>query len=304
MKVVAWPNSYMDDVRQHAPEDIEMVVVDGRDAFLQELSGADAAITHTWEESFFAAADGIEWVQATSAGVDHFPLDAFAERGIAVTTASGVHPEPIAEHVYGALLGIERGLFDAYRRQDEAEWVRDVPGELAGDTMLIVGVGAIGAAIAEKAAAFDVTVHGIDPEQACEAVDRWYAADALHDALAAADVVVLACPLTDATRDLVGAKEFAAMRDDAILVNIARGAVVDEDALRESLERDDIRAAVLDVFREEPLPANHPFWTRDDVLVTPHNSGMTPRYTERLMDIFAENRAALERGEPMPTRYR
>lgn len=303
MKVVAWPDAHMDDLAPHAPDNITFVTVSDAESFLTELVDADAAITHTWADDFFQAADDLAWVQATSAGVDHLPLDRFTEHDIAVTTASGVHPEPIAEHVYGALLGLERDLFNAYDRQRDRRWEKGHPREVAGSAMLIVGVGAIGAAIAEKAAAFDVTVHGVDPDQDCAAVDTWHDTDSLHDALPGAEYVVIACPLTEQTRNLIGQDALAAMDTDAVLVNIARGRVVDEGALLNALQEDAIRAAVLDVFHEEPLPDDHPFWSMENVLVTPHNSGRTPRYEERLMAVFRENLDAFRNGEPMPTRF-
>jgi len=227
------------------------------------------------------------------AGVDHLPLDALAERGVAVTSAAGVHGPNVAEHAVGALLAEVRGFRAARRRTDRREWRHFRTAELHGDTVAVVGLGAIGTAVCERLEPFGVERVGVrySPEKGgpAEEVVGLRDDDALQGALARADHLVLACPLTDATRGLVDAEALATLPPGATLVNVARGPVVDTDALVDALRAGDVGGAWLDVTDPEPLPADHPLWTFDNVTVTPHNAGHTPAYYERLADVLAEN---------------
>ena len=226
------------------------------------------------------------------AGYDHLPMAALEERGVAVTTASGVHAPNAAEHAVGTLLAFVRGLPEGLRRQQRRQWRHFRVDELAGSTVAVVGLGAIGSAVVERLAAFEVEVVGVrrSPERGGpSAVDDVVGSDALHEALSRADAVVLACPLTDATRGMIDAEAIETLGPDGIVVNVARGPVVDTEALIEALRGNELRAAALDVTDPEPLPADHPLWTFENVLVTPHNAGHTPAYYERLADVVAEN---------------
>lgn len=247
----------------------------------------------TLDETLVAAADKMEWFACAYAGVGHLPLDALREHGIAVTNAAGVHGPNVAEHVVGAILSMVRGFGEARRRGERREWRHFQADELHGSTATVVGMGAIGTAVLERLAAFGVeTVGGrYTPPKggpADEIVDLTDE-DALHAALARTDHLVLACPLTDATRGLVGVAEFDTLPPDATLVNVARGPVVDTDALVAALRGNRLGGAALDVTDPEPLPGDHPLWTFGNVLVTPHNAGHTPAYYERLADIVAGN---------------
>ncbi len=245
-----------------------------------------------------ARVDGLRWVQALTAGTDHFPTDALTERGVALTDAAGIHAEQAGEQVLGYLLVFERRIHEGMRQRRAGEWDRFQGGELKDDTLVVVGVGAIGTRVAELGATFGMTVHGVrrDPSVVPDPVDEMHPPEELDDVLGRADYVVLACPLTPATRGLIGAEQFRAMPDSAVLVNVARGPVVDEDALVEALERSGIRGAALDVFETEPLPAESPLRDLPNVVTTPHTAGTTPFYEARAAERFAEQYRAFAAG--------
>ena len=261
-------------------------------------SEADALLATYVSTDLLDAAPGLRWIQALSSGVDFLDLEAIEARGVALTNAAGVHAEPIAEQVLGYLLTFERGIHTGIRQQEEGVWQRYSGGEIRGKTLGIVGLGAIGSRAAEYAGAFGMTVVGTkrDPETVPEAVDEVYPPDGLFEVLGRSDYVVLSCPLTPETRGLVGREELGAMQGNAVLVNVARGAVVDEDALVYALQQGGIRGAALDVFEEEPLPPESPLWDLPNVVVTPHMAGSTPHKFERIAGIFAANYEAFADG--------
>jgi len=194
---------------------------------------------------------------------------------VVLTSAAGVHAEAIAQQVVGYLLAFERGLHRAWRQQSRGVWKSFRPGELGGATLGVVGLGSIGGRTAELVSAFDVTVVGTkrDPSTAPAAADAVYSPDGLYEVLPESDYLLISCPLTDETRGLIGADALDALSDDAVLVNVARGAIVDQDALTRALQGGSLGGAALDVFEEEPLPAESPLWELSNVVVTPHNAG-------------------------------
>lgn len=267
---------------------------------IDRIQTADIVIEHGYGRELFDHGRELAWIQSLSAGYDRYDLDYLDDRDIALTTVSGVHADPVAEHVIGALLTVERGFDQAVRQRDRAEWRRWTPNELGGKTMGIIGLGAIGGRVAEIADAHDLTVLATkrDPSTGGEVADACYGPEATHTVLGRADYVVVACPLTEATRGLLDAEAFASMARDAILVNVARGAIVEQAALIEALQRGQIRGAVLDVFDTEPLPPDSPLWTLSNVLLTPHLAGGSPRFVERVAGLFAANYERYVAGNP------
>ncbi|WP_435064251.1 D-2-hydroxyacid dehydrogenase [Halobaculum sp. EA56] len=254
------------------------------------------------EEELIDGADRPELFACTFAGTDHVPMDAFEERGVGVTNAGGIHAPGIAEQAIGNVLTFARRLHEGWRRKNRSEWRHFQSGEFAGSTVTVVGLGSIGQAVVRRLRGFDVDTIGVrytpskgGPTDEVVGFD----ADAIHDALARSEYVVLACPLNDLTRGLVGEEEFATMRTDAVLVNTARGGIVDTDALVSALRSNAIRGAALDVTDPEPLPADHPLWGLENCLITPHTGGYTPKHWDRLADIVAENLDRLDAGEPL-----
>lgn len=268
------------------------------------LATADAVMTVRPFDDSLDAADRLRWIQVLTAGVDRYDLGRLRERGVLVTNASGVAARPIAEQVLGYLLVFERRIHRGIRQQARGVWRRYSAGELGDKTVGIVGVGAIGREVARLTSAFGTTVVGTkrDLEDAPETLDAVYPPAELDTLLARSDYVVLACPLTPETTGLIGAEELLSMRSDAVLVNVARGAVVDEAALTVALQQGRIRGAALDVFDVEPLPPASPLWDLPNVVVTPHMAGMTERYAERCADLFAENARRLADGAELANR--
>ncbi|QGA82942.1 D-2-hydroxyacid dehydrogenase [Halomicrobium sp. LC1Hm] len=290
--------SYADAVRERLPE-ATVTVARTPEQERAAVETATVVSAGPFDDELLDHAREIQLFASVYAGYDHLPLDEFAEREIALTTASGVHGPNIAEHVIGAFLAFTRRFFEARRRQRERQWRALQSGELAGSTVAVVGLGAIGQAIVDRLAGFDVDTVGVrySPEKGGP-TDEVYGFDEIHEAVTDAEYVAVACPLTDATEELFDEQLFRTMHPEAVFVNVARGGVVDTDALTSAIQSNYIGAAQLDVTDPEPLPEDHPLWGFDNVFVTPHASGHTPEYYERTADILAENvRSAAETGE-------
>jgi len=291
------------EIRERVP-DIDLTVARTPPESRELIESAEIALGFSLPDGALERAEELAWLQALSAGVDRYDFDALEARDVALTTASGVHSEPIAEQVLGYLLAFERRFPRAFAQRERNVWEAYSGGELRGKTVCVVGLGAIGGRIAELCSALGCTVTGTKrtPEDAPAAVDDARAPDALHELLPDADHVVAACPLTDDTRGLFDAEAFVSMRTSATFTNIARGAVADEAALTEALQERDIRGAALDVFAEEPLPEESPLWDLSNVIVTPHMAGSTPEYWSRCADLFARNYRAYMAGEALENR--
>lgn len=247
----------------------------------------------------------LRWFQQWGAGADwllRYPH--VADLDFVLTNASGVHPIQIAEHVFAFLLAFARGLHRAVLAQARGEWDRSKGGEvfeLYGKTMLLVGVGAIGTRIANIAHAFGMRVLGIrrDPTQTVPYVEAMYGPDRLLGLLPQADLVVLTVPLTAETKGMFGQREFQAMKRTAYIINIGRGGTIDEAALIQALQEGHIAGAGLDVFAQEPLPADSPLWTTPNLIITAHYAGWTPHYEERAFEIFIGNLRNYVSGQPL-----
>jgi phosphoglycerate dehydrogenase-like enzyme len=217
------------------------------------------------------AATDLRWLNSIYAGLDFLPMDVLIERDITVTNGVGINAITIAEYVVMGMLTIAKGYRDVVRAQERREWLLDSPGkrELAGSKALLLGFGAIGQLIQPRLEAFGVEVSVVrrTPQPGTLGPDEWRAR------LGEFDWVILAVPSTPETDAMIGAEELAAMKSDAVLVNIARGEVVDQPALVEALKAKSIGGAFLDVTTPEPLPESHELWTLDNAQVTMHLSG-------------------------------
>ena len=238
---------------------------------------------------------GLRWVQTTTAGVGQI-VKRLGLQGsdLIVTTASGIHGQPLAEFVFGALLFHTKQLDHLQAEQRAHRWERFSTGELTGQTMAIVGPGRIGREVARIAKAFRMEVWAMgrtnDPARAAAlGVDRLFERKQLREMLAGADCVVLCAPHTPETEDLIGRDELLAMKEDAVLVNIARGEMIDEAALIDVLKGGHIGFAALDVFRNEPLPPDSPFWELPNVLVNPHSASTADSENGKLTERFIRN---------------
>lgn len=241
----------------------------------------------------------LKWIHVMSAGLETLPFPKLQDRGILLTNVRGIHAIPMAEYTFAAMLHISRRMGELAQAQREKRWAKRLRvTELWDKTLGIVGVGAIGREIARRAKVFGMYTLGVNTDgRSVEGVDETWATHDLKKVLARCDFVVVAVPLISSTRRLIDREAIASMKETAYLINVARGPVVDEAALAEALEQKRIAGAVLDVFDEEPLPDDHPFWTMDNVMVTPHISGLSPMYMTRGVDLFIENLSYYTRGE-------
>ncbi|MFB6192240.1 MAG: D-2-hydroxyacid dehydrogenase [Haloarculaceae archaeon] len=258
------------------------------------IADATVATGHDLDEELLSHAEALRLFACAAAGVGRLPLDALEERGIAVTSASGIHGPNIAEQVIGSVLMFSRNLIEGVRRDERGEWrhFKAHPRELTDSTVTVVGLGPIGEAVVERLRPFGPDLLGVrytpskgGPTDEVIGFDE----DEFHRVLARTDYLVLACPLTETTRGLVGAAEFDTLSPEAVVVNVGRGPIVDTDALLAAVQDNGIRGAALDVTDPEPLPADHELWRMGNVLITPHNSGYTSQYYPRLADILAGN---------------
>lgn len=247
------------------------------------------------------AATNLKWLNSIYAGLDFMPLDLLAERGVTVTNGAGINAITIAEYVVMLMLAHAKGYREVVRAQDRHEWLLDSPGkrEVAGERVLLLGLGAIGSLIKTRLEAFDMEVVPVrrSATEGALGPDEW------REKLGEFDWVVLAVPSTGDTHHLIGAAELAAMKSTAVLVNIARGDVVDQEALVEALKSKSIEAALLDVTTPEPLPPEHPLWDQPNAQITMHLSGRAQvKMFMRSADRFIANLERWHRGEPVEPR--
>jgi phosphoglycerate dehydrogenase-like enzyme len=248
----------------------------------------------------------LRWVQCIGAGVEQFAKAGVLRERVVVTNASGVSSGSMAEFVIGRLLQIWKRFREADRLQEEHAYERIYGRTFAGSTLGIVGMGSIGRAVAERARAFGLQVLGQrrsaaaggDPAPADELFDP----DRLHEMLARCDAVVVAAPETPETFHLIDAGALTAMRPGSVLVNVARGSLVDESALVKALTTGHVAAAALDVFEQEPLPPESPLWDLPNVYVSAHSSVSVDRYLDDVFDLFVDNAGRYLRGDALRNR--
>jgi phosphoglycerate dehydrogenase-like enzyme len=254
-------------------------------------------------EPLWDLAAGARWVHSRSAGLETLLFPALVDSPAVLTNARGVYSPALAEFTLGALLYFAKDVPRLRRSQAAGKWDPFDMEPLAGRTVGIVGYGDIGQAVARRARTFGMGVIGLRRRPEASAgdplVDEVLPLEARLDLFRRADDVVIATPLTPETRGLVGRAEIGAMKPTATLTNLGRGAVIDEPALIEALEAGRIKGAALDVFATEPLPAGHPFWRLENVLVSPHCADNKPGWLEESMRFFLVNLERFRRGEPL-----
>lgn len=289
-----------------------VVHADARDerAIAAALADADVAVLAGDLDDRFLAAPRLAWVHCDHAGIERSARPEVFARGLAVTSAAGRSSPALAEHAFFLMLSLAYRSADLLDAQRCRRW--GIAGEgalraLAGRTLGVIGLGHTGVEVARRAVAFDMRVlayrrRGVATPNGVERVLAADRGEPLADLLAASDVVVLACPLSDATHHLIGARELASMRPSALLINVARGGVVDEAALCDALSARRIAGAGLDVFAVEPLPRSSPLWRLPNVIVTPHATPALADREERSLAILAENIRRWRAGEPLCNR--
>jgi phosphoglycerate dehydrogenase-like enzyme len=237
------------------------------------------------------AASQLKWIQAITAGVDYMPLDEIGRRGIVLTNGRGIHKIHMAEYAVAAMINLARGFHLLFRNQLQKKWKESVPQEeIHGAFVGIIGLGAIGAEIAKKAAFMGMRVTGVKRTPGpVDHVEEVYAPDDMAAVFRRSDYVINLLPYTQETEKLIDRRFFDQMKPTACFINIGRGRTVNEDDLIEALRNKKIRAMVSDVYYTEPLPPESPLWDLDNVILTPHISGVSPQYMARAMQVIAHN---------------
>lgn len=317
--VFALPDEVVARIRQALPPDWDTVVVsapaegtgDGGPAAsalaLSAVADAEIYMGFGVPESLLRAGPGLRWVHSGAAGVRASLTPAMLQRDIVFTNSAGIHGPPVAETVLAYLLHFARAIDHAVAAQARRAWDKraldaaDSPvRELSRSTVGVVGLGGIGREVAWRARALGARVVGVRRRAGpVEGVEVLTGEAALARLLGMSDSVVLALPETDRTRHIIGPDELARMKPGAVLVNVARGGLVDEAALVTALTSGALRGAALDVFEEEPLPAEHPLRGAPNLLITPHTSAYTPHFWEREVDLILDNIGRYLAGEPM-----
>ncbi len=292
----------------------EAVEVTTADELSAHLSDAEILCSYFIPSDWRTQAPSLRWIQFPGAGVDSLATTGLldANSGVIVTTAAGIHAETISEYVFGSMLMFNWNWPQMVRLQDNHVWARSATWyhlggrELAGQTLGIIGLGHIGRRIAQLAHAFGMRVLGMRRSLSGEQepdVDQLFLPEQLHELLRLCDYVVISVPLTGETEKLIGEDELRIMRSNAYLVNIARGRVIDEQALIQALREGWIAGAGLDVTEEEPLPSESPLYSMPNVILTPHISGNSAHYDTRLAALFADNLKRYRSGQKLQNQY-
>jgi phosphoglycerate dehydrogenase-like enzyme len=262
-------------------------------------AGFDGAIFH----AMWPLARRARWIHSLSAGVEGLLTPEFVASPVPLTNARGVFAEALGEYAIAAVLHFAKKIPLMQRNQQAHRWEWLTVDLVRGATLGVVGYGAIGRESARLATAIGMRVIALRRRPALpekdDVAERIYAPDQLHELLAASDYVVMAMPSTPETRQIIGAPELAAMKDSAVLINLGRGSALDEAALVDALREKRICGAALDVCETEPLPAGHPLFTLDNVLLSAHSADRTPDFLERATRMFIENYGRFVRGEPL-----
>jgi phosphoglycerate dehydrogenase-like enzyme len=308
-RVAVWnlPPAYVDRLQREFPQHRFLHAQRHADT-LALAPEADVMFASNLRPNEIAAAKRLRWIHTPVAGVGHLLFPELVSSDIVLTNARGMSAGTIAEHVVAVTLAMYRKLPQAFRAQQEGRWAQDEIATppacrmIASSTAVVIGLGAIGLAVAQALSALGARVTGVKrrvPDELPAGVAEVHPPDRLRDLLPDADLVVVAAAETSETRHLIGGAELAAMRRDAVLVNISRGTLIDEAALVAALSSGVIGGAALDVFEEEPLPADHPLWTFPHVLITPHTAGFRPDHWDAGVAMFTENLRRFDRREPL-----
>ena len=301
------PRAVEDSLQKEFPQ-LRILVARTEQAFVAELPSAEILVVMKIKPEHFALCRKLRWIHSPMAGVTSLLLPELVSSDVIVTNGRTVHSVPVAEQTLAILLALARRLPACFRFQAAHYWGQDdswlpgtTPFELHGKTLGMVGLGAIGQELVPRAKALGMRVIAVrrDPANKAAMVDRVYSPGQLHDMLAEADFVVLAAPDTPEMIRLIGAAELKQMKPTAYLINVARGTLVDTEALVKALEAGEIAGAGLDVTDPEPLPPDHPLWKLPNALITPHLGGASDRFWERETALLRENLRRYLAGQPL-----
>ena len=268
---------------------------EGVGAFIEKMH---VLLTFRISDDLIKKARNLQWIQAMGTGVDRLMYLPSLRKEVLITSTRGIHGPQMSEMALLLMLSLSRNFPQTVRNQDQEIWER-WPGEMLYQKKVgILGIGVIGREIALKCKAFGMTVFGISRrEKNLDAIDYFYGPKDLLKVMSEVDYFIIAVPLTPETRMMIGSQALSSMKPTAFLINLARGAIIDEDALVHALNSKTIAGAALDVFSQEPLPKEHPFWKMRNVIITPHMGGWVTNYAEQVLGIFEDNLQRFLRGE-------
>jgi phosphoglycerate dehydrogenase-like enzyme len=294
---------------KEAAQGLDLVVAGGREEAMEQIGDADAYVPGPWDAEVLAAAPRLGWVHFMWAGIEGQLFPEACESDVVITNSAGVFGPAMADHILALMLAFTRRLNVCTRRSARELWhvdgargkATDGIGELHGATLGIVGYGGIGRETAKRAKGFGMRVLALKrrPDQADEFADAVLGPDGLDQLLSESDYVAVCCALTEETRGMIGARELTLMKPSAVIVNVARGAVIDQDALIEALREGRIGGAGLDVTSPEPLPEDSPLWEMENVIITPHVAGASPLTRGRQFALLKENVRRFIAGEEL-----
>jgi phosphoglycerate dehydrogenase-like enzyme len=278
---------------------IHYTFCESEEAVHQSIELADVILgSISFPAHLLPSAKRLKWIQVTGAGVDAFLAKQALPDDVMLTRADVSFGDQIAEYVLGHLLAVTQQLRDVYHLQESHTWKPLIVKFLRGRTMGIAGTGSIGRAVADRARSMGMQIRGLaTTKREILGFDAVHGMDDLPTFLASLDVLVICLPLTASTRGLIGSEQLALLKESAILVNVARGAIVDEKALINALQQRHLRAAVLDSFEQEPLPADHPLWSLENVTITSHHSGLN--IPDDIIDFFLANLNCFQSSLPL-----
>lgn len=297
------PRALLEQVRDAAGPAARLELAAGEAALLPLMPDAQVVLAGTFTPVMLAAAGKLEWLHSTGAGMERLLFPELATSGVTLTNSRGAHQVAMPEYVMMAMLSWTHHLPALIKAQQRRQWIAPIPDEVFGKTLGLLGYGEIGRAVAHRAAGFGVRCvalkrhpHSGERETV---IDHVYGPDELLDFLSQCDFVVNSLPLTPETQGLIGPCELRVMRPTAVLIHLGRGPTVQSRALLAALRENRIAGAFLDVFDEEPLPPDSPFWELDNAVITGHTSGNSAHYLERSVAIFCENLRRFRNGEPL-----
>jgi phosphoglycerate dehydrogenase-like enzyme len=274
----------------------------------EEIADTDVFIGWFLRPEQFVAAQKLKWIHSPAAAVHQLMFPEVVRSSVLVTNSTGVHGPVVAEHAITVLLALAKRLPQAMRYQAKKKWSQEQlwqerprPREVDGATVAVIGMGVIGSEFTRRAKALGMKVLAVreNPGKGTGGADEVFGSAQIDDVLPRADYVLLCTPVTPATTHIMNRARIKRMKPDAHLINVARGTLVDEPDLLEALRNRTIAGAALDVFEEEPLPEQSPFWELDNVLITPHTAAVTERLWERHFQLIVENLNRFMAGKPL-----
>ncbi|HME45008.1 MAG TPA: D-2-hydroxyacid dehydrogenase [Syntrophorhabdales bacterium] len=262
------------------------------------IAQADVLLCSRISDGLMQKASKLQWIQAVTTGTDYITRLPSLKKSVIITTTRGIHAPQVSEMVILLMLALNRDLAQVVRNQDKALWVSRPSKLLWKKKAGILGIGVIGEEVARKCKAFGMEVFGMDVvKRNVEWVDHFYGPEDIVEVAGQVDFLILVAPYTPETENIVGPKVVAAMKPTAFLINLARGELIDDEALISALKAGKIAGAGLDVYRQEPLPSDHPFWGMKNVMVIPHMGGPSDVYVEQAMAVIGENLRRYLSGE-------